>query len=162
MTHVLCPGSFDPPTLGHLDVIERTAELFDRVTVAVVVNPMKTGLFSLDERVELLRAATARWENVDVDSTDGLLVDYCARHGISGIVKGVRTADDVGYELQMAQMNAHLTGVRTVFMPTTPAYSFISSSLVRQVASLGGNVDDLVPTDVARALESKIGHRDPA
>ncbi|MEO7124918.1 MAG: pantetheine-phosphate adenylyltransferase [Nakamurella sp.] len=162
MTHVLCPGSFDPPTLGHLDIFERAVDLFDYVTVAVVVNPSKTGLFSVDERVELLRTVTARWDTVDVDSSDGLLVDYCTRRGITGIVKGIRTADDVSYELQMAQMNAHLTNVRTILLPTAPEYSFISSSLVRQVARLGGDVSDLLPDEIAEALVERFRPGTPA
>jgi pantetheine-phosphate adenylyltransferase len=156
MTHVLCPGSFDPPTLGHLDIIGAAAALFDEVTVAVVVNPAKTGLFSVDERLELLRAVTADTDGVTLDSFDGLLVDYCTRHGISAIVKGIRTAADVTYEQQMAQMNTHLTGVRTLFVPTAPEHSFVSSSLVKEVARLGGDVSGLLPGVVAAALAKKL------
>lgn len=156
MTHVLCPGSFDPPTLGHLDIIDTAARLFDQVTVAVVVNPAKTGLFALEERLELLRAVTAPFRGVTVDSFSGLLVDYCAQRGISAIVKGIRTAGDVAYEQQMAQMNAHLTGVRTLFVPTAPEHAFVSSSLVKEVARLGGDVSGLLPPEVAGALADKL------
>ena len=157
MTHAVCPGSFDPPTLGHLDVIGRVAGLFDRVTVAVLVNPDKHGMFSITERLDLLRATTADWPNVSVDSFHGLLVDYCTANGIGAIVKGLRAVSDFDYELQMAQMNHGLTGVETLFLPTSPSYSFVSSSLVKQVASYGGNVDRLLPPIVADALRGKLG-----
>ena len=153
MTHVLVPGSFDPPTLGHLDVIATAARLFDAVTVAVVVNPAKAGLFTVTERCHLLRESAP--QGLDVDSFDGLLVDYCAAHGIDAIVKGLRGPADADYETQMAQMNRHLTGVATVFVPTAPEHAFISSSLVKQVAGLGGDVSRLVPPAVARALDAK-------
>jgi len=156
MTHAVCPGSFDPPTLGHLDVIGRAAGLFERVTVAVLVNPDKKGMFTLDERFELLRATTQQWPNVDVDSFAGLLVDYCTEKNIAAIVKGLRAVSDFDYELQMAQMNHGLTGVETLFMPTSPAYSFVSSSLVKQVATYGGDVSHLLPDVVATALAGKL------
>lgn len=156
MTHVLCPGSFDPPTLGHLDIIAAAAELFDTVTVAVVVNPAKTGLFTVPERLALLRAVTAPIGGVTVDSFDGLLVDYCTAHGIAAIVKGIRTAADVAYEQQMAQMNAHLSGVRTLFLPTAPEHAFVSSSLVKEVARLGGDVSSLLPPAVTEQLLAKV------
>lgn len=155
MTHVLCPGSFDPPTLGHLDVLARAARLFDRVTIAVLINPAKAGMFPVEERVALLREVMAGWEHVTVDAFDGLLVDYCARRGVDAIVKGIRTAGDVDYEMQMAQMNAHLSGVVTLFVPTAPEYGYVSSSLVKQVATLGGDVSGLVPPAVARALAAR-------
>jgi pantetheine-phosphate adenylyltransferase len=155
----VCPGSFDPPTLGHLDVIGRAAGLFEELTVAVLVNPDKKGLFTLDERLELLRSTTTGWPSVKVDSFTGLLVDYCAAQGISAIVKGIRAVSDFDYELQMAQMNHGLTGVDTLFLPTSPSYSFVSSSLVKQVASYGGDVDHLLPDIVATALRSKLGDR---
>lgn len=156
MTHVLCPGSFDPPTLGHLDIIAAAAELFETVTVAVVVNPAKTGLFTVPERLALLRAVTAPIGGVTVDSFDGLLVDYCTTHGIAAIVKGIRTAADVAYEQQMAQMNAHLSGVRTLFLPTAPEHAFVSSSLVKEVARLGGDVSSLLPPAVTEQLLAKV------
>lgn len=158
-THAVCPGSFDPPTLGHLDVIGRAAGLFDRVTVAVLVNPDKRGLFPLDERLELLRQTTRHLPNVGVDTFRGLLVDYCRDHGIAAIVKGLRAVSDFDYELQMAQMNHGLTGVDTLFMPTSPAFSFVSSSLVKQVATYGGDVRHLLPDVVANALAAKLAER---
>ena len=158
-THAVCPGSFDPPTLGHLDVIGRASGLFDRVTVAVLVNPDKRGMFSLDERLDLLRATAGELPNVDVDTFQGLLVDYCREHGIAAIVKGLRAVSDFDYELQMAQMNHGLTGVDTLFMPTSPAYSFVSSSLVKQVATYGGDVRHLLPDVVADALAARLAQR---
>ena len=160
MTHAVCPGSFDPPTLGHLDVFGRAAGLFDRVTVAVLVNPDKQGLFSVDERLALLRDTTAQWPNVTIDSFRGLLVDYCTASGISAIVKGLRGAADFDYELQMAQMNHRLTGVDTLFLATNPEFSFVSSSLVKQVATLGGEVGHLLPDVVAAALAAKLDSRE--
>lgn len=156
MTHAVCPGSFDPPTLGHLDIIARAARLFDTVTVAVLVNPNKTGLFDIAERLELLRATTSAWSNVSVDSFRGLLVDYCRRRGIDAIVKGLRAVSDFDYELQMAQMNSGLADVDTLFIPTSPEHSFLSSSLVKQVASYGGDVSGLLPPEVDRALRRKL------
>lgn len=156
MTHAVCPGSFDPPTLGHLDIIARAARLFDTVTVAVLVNPNKTGLFDTAERLELLRTTTAGWANVSVDSFHGLLVDYCRRRHISAIVKGLRAVSDFDYELQMAQMNSGLADVDTLFIPTSPEHSFLSSSLVKQVASYGGDVSALLPPEVNAALRRKL------
>lgn len=156
-THAVCPGSFDPPTLGHLDVVGRAAGLFDTVTVAVLVNPDKHGLFTIDERLSLLTDTTADWPNVRVDSFSGLLVDYCSRVGANAVVKGLRAVSDFDYELQMAQMNAGLTGLDTLFMPTSPAYSFISSSLVKQVAGYGGDVHAYLPPLVHDALRAKLG-----
>jgi pantetheine-phosphate adenylyltransferase len=156
VTHAVCPGSFDPPTLGHLDIIGRAARIFENVTVAVLVNPEKTGLFSAAERLELLRATTSSWPNVDVDSFTGLLVDYCGRRRITAIVKGLRAVSDFDYELQMAQMNSGLADVDTLFIPTSPAHSFLSSSLVKQVARYGGDVSALVPAEVNAALIRKL------
>jgi pantetheine-phosphate adenylyltransferase len=156
VTHAVCPGSFDPPTLGHLDIIGRAARIFDSVTVAVLVNPEKTGLFSTAERLELLRSTTSAWPNVDVDSFTGLLVDYCGRRRITAIVKGLRAVSDFDYELQMAQMNSGLADVDTLFIPTTPAHSFLSSSLVKQVARYGGDVAALLPPEVNAALLRKL------
>ncbi len=156
-THAVCPGSFDPPTLGHLDVVGRAAGLFDTVTVAVLVNPEKQDLFSVDERLELLATTTSEWPNVLVDSFSGLLVDYCRRVGANAVIKGLRAVSDFDYELQMAQMNAGLTGLDTLFMPTSPVYSFISSSLVKQVAGYGGDVHAYLPPLVHDALRAKLG-----
>ncbi len=155
MTTVVCPGSFDPVTNGHLDIIERSAHLFDEVVVAVLVNESKRGLFTIEERLELLTEATQGLDNVRVDSFKGLLVDFCADRGIDAIVKGLRAVTDFDYELQMAQMNGSLTSVDTVFIPTSPAYSFLASSLVKEVAKHGGDVSGLVPAHVLDALHGK-------
>ncbi|GGM06553.1 pantetheine-phosphate adenylyltransferase [Nakamurella endophytica] len=159
MTHAVCPGSFDPPTRGHLDIVGRTARLFDRVTVAVLVNPDKQGLFDVAERMDLLRRTTAELglDGVRIDSFTGLLVDYCTANGVTAIVKGLRAVSDFDYELQMAQMNKDLSAVDTLFMPASPEYSFLSSSLVKQVARLGGDVRHLLPDAVAEALAGKLG-----
>ncbi len=154
MTHAVCPGSFDPPTLGHLDIIGRSAGLFDQLTVAVLVNPDKTGLFTVEERLRLLREITPQWPNVTVDSFSGLLVDFCAAQGIAAIVKGLRAVSDFDYELQMAQMNHRLSGVDTLFMPTSPEFAFLSSSLVKQVATYGGDVSPMLPPSVLAALRA--------
>lgn len=152
MSKVVCPGSFDPVTNGHLDIIERSSHLFDEVVVAVLVNQSKLGLFTMDERIEMLREATDHLDNITIDTFEGLLVDYCKRHGISGIVKGLRAVSDFDYELQMAQMNNRLTGVDTIFIPTSPEYSFLASSLVKEVAMWGGDVAGLVPPNVLARL----------
>ena len=152
MTTAACPGSFDPVTNGHLDVIIRAARLFDEVRVAVLVNPSKQGMFSLDDRVEMLREATSDVGNVTVESFDGLLVDYCRARAVDVIVKGVRAPSDVESELAMAQMNHRLSGVETVLIPTSPQWSFVASSLVKQVATGGGDVSGLVPNGVAARI----------
>jgi pantetheine-phosphate adenylyltransferase len=154
----LCPGSFDPPTNGHIDVIERAAGHLETVVVAVIANPSKNSMFSLEERTAMLEDALSHLDNVKIDSFDGLLVDYARTHGISLIVKGLRAVSDFEYELQMAQMNtALLPGLDTVFITAKPAWSFLSSSLVKEVARFGGDVEDLVPPAVARALEERRG-----
>ncbi|MDR7087294.1 pantetheine-phosphate adenylyltransferase [Aeromicrobium panaciterrae] len=155
MTKVVCPGSFDPVTNGHLDIIERAARLFDEVVVAVLVNESKQGLFSIEERKDLLAEATSHLPNVSVASFKGLLVDFCTANGIAAIVKGLRAVTDFDYELQMAQMNGSLTEVDTVFIPTTPEYSFLASSLVKEVAKHGGDVSGLVPDFVLDKLKAK-------
>ena len=145
----MCPGSFDPVTNGHVDVITRAAALYDELVVAVLVNPGKAGLFTVDERMELLREAVAELPNVVVDSFSGLLVDYCRSHDIPVVVKGLRAVGDFEYELQMAQMNARLApGVETVFVPARAEHAFVASSLVKEVAALGGDVSGLVPGPV--------------
>ena len=154
MTTALCPGSFDPPTNGHVDVVERAVGLFDRVVVAVIDNPGKEPLFTTDRRLELIREIHG--DRVKVTSFTGLLVDHARAVGADVVVKGLRTVDDYEYENQMAQMNRHLTGVETVFMPTTPEFGFISSSLVKEVARLGGSVSGLVPDVVDRALKERL------
>lgn len=156
MTIALCPGSFDPPTNGHIDVIERCAAVFDTLVVAVVANPSKTPMFTAGERVELLRAATSRLGNVEVESFEGLLVDFAHARGVDVLVKGLRAVTDFDYELQMAQMNHTLRGVDTLFIPTAPEWSYLSSSLVREVARLGGDVGTLVPEVVMAALKERL------
>ncbi len=158
MVAALVPGSFDPPTNGHLDVIERCGNLFDRVLVAVVRNPTKAPMFSTDERIEMLEACTAAWDNVDIGSFSGLLVDYADREDIDVIVKGLRAITDFDYEFQMSQMNRHLSGIVTLFVATKAEYGYLSSSLVKQVAGLGGAIDKLVPPIVAAAIEERVNH----
>jgi pantetheine-phosphate adenylyltransferase len=148
----VCPGSFDPVTNGHVDVISRAAALYDELVVAVLVNPGKAGLFSVDERMALLREAVADVPNVTVDSFQGLLVDYCRTHDIPVIVKGLRAVSDFEYELQMAQMNRELAGIETLFVPTAPQVGHLSSSLVKQIATFGGDVSGLVPKAVNERL----------
>jgi len=152
----LCPGTFDPVTNGHLDIIERAAERFDALVVAVLDNPEKRPLFTVEERVSLLKEVTADLPNVEVDSFSGLLVDYAARRGAEVVVKGLRAVSDFEYEIQMAQMNHRLGGLETLFMTTDPQWSFLSSSLVKQVASLGGDVAGLVPDAVREGLAEKL------
>ncbi|NDE71550.1 MAG: pantetheine-phosphate adenylyltransferase [Actinobacteria bacterium] len=155
MKKAVCPGSFDPITNGHLDVIERASGLFDEVTIAVLMNSSKSGLFSVQERVEMIKDSISHLTNVKVDTWSGLLVDYCRAHEIKAIVKGLRAVSDFDYELQMAQINLQLKGVDTLLMATKPAYSFLSSSLVREISSYGGDVSAFVPQRVAAALASK-------
>lgn len=157
MRRAVCPGSYDPPTNGHLDILERAAGLFDEVTVAVLINKNKKGLFTVEERLSLLTEAVSHLPNVRIDSWHGLLVDYCRQHDIQAIVKGLRAVSDFDYELQMAQMNNGLSGVETLFVPTNPTYSFLSSSLVKEVATWGGDVSHLVPPTVLEALGRRLG-----
>ncbi|HKN95532.1 MAG TPA: pantetheine-phosphate adenylyltransferase [Pseudonocardiaceae bacterium] len=152
MRRAVCPGSYDPVTNGHIDIVERAAGLFDEVIVAVLVNKTKKSLFTVDERLDMLRSVTAHLPNVRVDSWHGLLVDFCREHEVSVIAKGLRAVSDFDYELQMAQMNQQLSGVETMFMPTNPLWSFLSSSLVKEVAAYGGDVAHLVPELVNRRL----------
>ena len=151
----MCPGSFDPVTNGHLDIIGRAAALYDELVVAVFVNQSKSSLFTVDERRELLEEVTAPYGNVRVDSFEGLVVDYCRDHDIAVIVKGLRAVSDFDYELQMAQMNRGLAGVDTLFMPTNPEYSFLASSLVKEIARWGGDVSKLVPQNVLKRLTER-------
>ena len=157
MRTAVCPGSFDPVTLGHLDVFARAANQFDEVVVAVLINSTKAGLFTIEERIELLNQCVAPYPNIRVESFKGLLVDYCKNNNVSAIVKGLRAVSDFDYELQMAQMNGNLTGVDTVFIPTSPDYTFIASSLIKEVAKHGGEVTGLVPMNVLRALDARFG-----
>ena len=151
----VCPGSFDPVTCGHLDIIERASRLYDEVVVAAMVNQTKRGLFDLEERLDMLREVTAGYGNVRVDSFAGLLVDFCRAHGIAAVVKGLRAVSDFDYELQMAQLNLRLSGVDTLFMPTAPVHSFLSATLVREVASYGGDVSSMVPALVTQKLKER-------
>ncbi len=159
MRTAVCPGSFDPVTHGHLDIVARASALFDEVTVAVLVNVSKQGLFSVEERMDMLRQVSAHLPNVQVDSFEGLLVDYCTAHDIAAIVKGLRAVSDFDYELQMAQMNGRLTGVDTVFVPTSPEWSYLASSLVKEVAGHGGDVAGLVPDLVLDRLLARLAER---
>ncbi len=156
MRRAVCPGSFDPVTNGHLDIIVRAARLYDEVVVGVLVNPAKAGLFSLDERIALLRHVTEDLANVRVQAFQGLLVDFCKANDIAVVVKGLRAVSDFDYELQMAQMNLGLAGVETLFMPTNPLYSFLSSSLIKDVAKWGGDVSPHVPDAVAAWLYERL------
>ena len=154
----LYAGSFDPVTNGHLNIIERAAGMYDSLTVAIAVNPHKTGFFTIDETAEIARKVTAHIPNVKVDTFEGLLADYVNKNGFIAYVRGLRATTDFENELQMAQMNALLfTGdTETVFLMTDPQYSFISSSLIKEVASLGGSVDELVPPYVAQRMKEKL------
>lgn len=163
MATALVPGSFDPVTYGHLDVIERVARFFDRVIVAVIRNPQKSAsLFSLEERESMLAEVTGHLENVQIEFFAGLLVDFARMHGADTIVKGLRAVTDFDYELQMAQMNQSLSGIDTFFLATSPQYSFLSSSLVREVARFGGDVSSLVPPVVAARLDQRFKEGPPA
>ena len=152
----VCPGSFDPVTMGHLDIFRRAAQHFDEVVVLVTGNPNKrSGLFTIDERMDLIRDVTADVPNISVDTWGGLLVDYTTEHGISALVKGLRTALDYEYELPMAQMNRRLSGIDTFFLLTDEKYGYISSSLCKEVAKYGGDVSGLLPDPVVDAVKEK-------
>ena len=157
MRRAVCPGSFDPVTNGHLDIVQRASNLFDEVVVAVLINKKKQGLFSVEERIELLEQVTADCPNVTVASFHGLLVDFCQERDIHAIVKGLRAVSDFDYELQMAQMNYQLSGVDTIFVSTNPLYSYLSSSLIKEVARYGGDVSSLVSPGVWAALRERLG-----
>jgi pantetheine-phosphate adenylyltransferase len=150
-----CPGTYDPVTNGHLDIVARAATVFDRVVVAVLINPAKQPLFSLEERVAMLKEATVAMPAVEIDAFTGLLVDYARAREVTAIVKGLRAVSDFDYELQMAQMNYRLAGVETMFMTTNPTWSYLSSSLVKDVARNGGDVSGLVPDFVAARLRER-------
>ncbi len=156
MRSAVCPGSFDPVTNGHIDIIGRAAALFDHVTVGVLVNQTKSSLFTVDERIVMLEEVCAGYPNVTVQSFSGLLVDFCRDHKISAIVKGLRAVTDFDYELQMAQMNNRLTGIETLFVSTKPVYGYLSSSLVKEIAGHGGDVTGLVPDSVLESLKERL------
>lgn len=151
----LCPGTFDPVTNGHLDIIERASRLFDELVVAVVENPSKDPLFSVEERVTMLKEAVTDLGNVEIDSFTGLLVEYARRRDIPIVVKGLRAVSDYDSEVQMAQMNYRLSGLETCLMATNPNWSYLSSSLLKEVARYGGDVSGLVPGHVLARLEEK-------
>ena len=153
---MVCPGSFDPVTNGHLDIIGRAAGLHDEVIVAVLINITKKSLFTVDERVEMLTEITKGYGNVRVERFHGLLVNFCTANGINAIVKGLRAVSDFEYEMQMAQMNYRLAKVETLFMTTNPQYSFLSSSLVKEIAMYGGDVSGLVPDSVLGSLRARL------
>ena len=155
MTAALVPGSFDPPTNGHLDVIERCVGIFDEVIVGVIQNPSKSPLFDESERIEMLTELCSQWETVRVGSFGGLLVDYAEQAGADVVVKGLRAMTDFDYEFQMSQMNRHLSGIVTLFVATKPEYGYLSSSLVKEVSRLGGAIDALVPASVAAAMKER-------
>ncbi len=159
MRRAACPGSFDPVTNGHIDIIARASMLFDEVVVAVGVNASKKRLFSPAERIEMLTEACAPYPNVKIDSFDGLLTDFCRAHDVHAIVKGLRAVSDFDYELQMAQMNSSLANIETVFVPTSPEWSFLASSLVKEVATYGGDVSKLVPPHVLTRLTDRLAGR---
>src|ERR1700732_15729 len=148
MSGAVCPGSFDPVTLGHIDVFERPPAQVDAVIVAVLVTPNKEGMFSVDERIAMIEEACEHLPNLRVEAGQGLVVDFVKARGLTAIVKGLRTGTDFEYELQMAQMNKHIAGVDTFFMATTPEYSFVWWSLAKEVATLGGDVSELLPEAV--------------
>jgi pantetheine-phosphate adenylyltransferase len=149
---VVCPGSYDPVTNGHLDIISRASRLYDEVVVAVLINISKKSLFTVDERVEMIAEVTKQYGNVVVEKFHGLTVDFCRERNIPVIVRGLRAVSDFDYELQIAQMNHQLAGVETMFMATNPLYSFLSSSLVKEIAQYGGDVSGLVPEPIQQRL----------
>ena len=153
---VACPGSFDPVTNGHLDIIGRAAQLHDEVIVLVGANQAKHGLFTVDERVDMLRRVTEEMKNVGVGTFRGLLVEYCRAHHISAIVKGLRAVSDFEYEMEMAQMNYRLAQVETLFIAANPVYSFLRSSLVKEICRYGGDVSSLVPEAVLAELQARL------
>jgi pantetheine-phosphate adenylyltransferase len=156
MTVAVCPGSFDPVTNGHLDIIRRAAACFDEVVVGVMVNERKLTVFTLDERISFLEKATVAIGGVRVASFSGLLVDFCRDQGASVIVKGLRGAGDFEHELPMARMNHQLSGVETVYLAASSAHSFLSSSLVKEVAALGGDIAEFVPDVVVGPLRERL------
>jgi pantetheine-phosphate adenylyltransferase len=151
----VCPGSFDPITYGHLDIIKRASAHFDEVVVAVFINSTKQSLFSVEERIDMIKETTKDLKNIQVDSWSGLTVEYCKRNQIDVITKGLRAVSDFDYELQQAQVNLQ-AGVDTMFMATDPAHSFLSSSLVKELAKYNGDISSMVPPNVQAALAKKV------
>jgi len=150
------PGTFDPITNGHIDILTRGGRMFDRIIVAILRNPDKDPLFPLEERAEILKAVASRWSNVEVESFDGLLVDFARKRGAQVIVRGLRALSDFEYDFQMTLMNQRLEpGIQTVFMMPSEAYSYVSSRLVKEVARLGGDVTGLVPAEVVARLKKR-------
>ena len=156
MRRAVCPGSFDPVTNGHLDIVGRASRLFDEVIIGVLINNSKSSMFTIEERLGMLTEATAGYENVRVASFHGLLVDFCRAQQAAVVIKGLRAVSDFDYELQMAQMNIGLSGVETLFMPTNPLNSFVSSSLVKDVVKWGGDVSAYVPDFVHERLVARL------
>ena len=156
MKRVVSPGSFDPITFGHLDIIERASSLFDEVVIAVMVNQTKKTLFTVEERIAITKEVTSKYPNVKVDSWSGLLVHYCKTNEIPIIVMGLRAVTDFDYELQMSQVNLQLQGVETLFLSTAPAHSFLSSSLVKEIASFGGDVSSYIPEILLTRLKDRL------
>lgn len=157
MRRAVCPGSFDPITFGHLDIIERASHQFDEVIVTVFVNRKKLSLFTIQERMQMIQENISKFKNVRVDSGDGLLVEYCKANSVQAIVKGLRAVTDFDYELQMAQVHTQASGVETMFMATSPTHSFLSSSIVKELAHFGGDVSTMVPDNVHKALKARVG-----
>lgn len=154
MTKALCPGSFDPPTNGHIDLVDRALAMFDRVVISIIDNPSKEAMFTAGERAEMFAAIYG--DRVEVVTFSGLLVEHVGEMGVDLVIKGLRTSADFEYETQMAQMNRHLTGMETMFISTRPDLRFVSSSLVKEVARLGGSVSGLVPDVVEKALKERL------
>jgi pantetheine-phosphate adenylyltransferase len=157
----VCPGSFDPVTNGHLDIFARASRLYDEVIIAVLVNETKSGLFTNTERMEMISEVTKGLDNVRVTSFQGLLVDFCRAEQVDVVVRGLRAVTDFDYELKMAQMNYGLSGLETLFMPTNPLYSFVSSSLIKDVAKWGGDVSAHVPEVVSKRLIARLAELHP-
>lgn len=155
MKRAVCPGSFDPITYGHLDIIERASAQFDEVIIAVGNNRTKEGYFTVEERMAMIAETTAKFGNVKVDSWKGLLGEYCKANNIDVIIKGLRAMSDFDYELQMAQVNLQGSGVESMFMATSPAHSFLSSSLIKELAHYNGDVSSMVPPVVNAALKAR-------
>lgn len=155
----LYPGTFDPPTNGHVDLIQRGAKIFDHLTVAILVNPVKNPLFTVEERVEMLKEVTASLSNVSIATFDGLMVDSARKLGVSAVLRGIRAISDYEYEFQMALMNRRLAPeIETVFLQPAGRYSFISSRMLKEVFSLGGDVTGLIPPNVLKRLRARINH----